>query len=197
MPNQYGQYELTDGSLRFELFLSLMGKGQASFVLGNERITSKLDLNVTALMREDGSGHCWLFEGAKNKSVFGEQNRLYQGFYRTNSHVGYAEPQKSQLFKIDDHDALALVNGPCFEDFFRSLTDGDNGHRLTVRMTRSGKTQNNEGEYCIEGIRKSHIPNSWEFLASEVNPFDKSHKWIRVCGIYSTQTREGWFSYVV
>lgn len=182
MPNQFGNIEIEKGPSRYAFFNSLLEASPITFQIEESHKGSpKITLTVDELMREDGSGHCWMLGGKSDDSY-------YTGFYRTNRHTGYINNQRF-YFLPTGRTSIQILSGPCLEDFFRSLTDGDIHSRTSVQFVVNSAYPT--WDIQIDGIQRDN--DRWRFYAMMVGSTNKDSLGLnrRCVGIYSTKNREG------
>lgn len=182
MPNQFGNIDIAKGPSRYAFFNCLLEGTPITFDInelykGSPQITLTLD----EMMREDGSGHCWMLGGKSGGSY-------YSGFYRTNEHIGYLTTQKRYFLPIGES-SIDINKGPGLEDFFRSMTDGHNLSRTSVRFELNSADP--IWDIQIDGIQR--YKDRWRFYAMMVGSTNKNSLALnRHCtGIYSPHTRKG------
>ncbi len=82
-------FSITNGPDRMLLVISLVEGNptpRKTVTFETESPTGHLEVAITALEQEDGSGHCWNFKGYGKA---GQMRSQVHGFYRTNTRKGW------------------------------------------------------------------------------------------------------------
>lgn len=138
-----------------------------------------LDLTLTYLGREDGSGHNWLFEGRT-------LSQIYYGYVNTKTKRGWIETGQTS----GDYSARLLpreqvTSGPGKMDWATSLRTNNVNHQTWIEITVDRKAE----PITLNGLglldTSGHL---WMF-----HGYSKDRG--RVYGHYNDHTRKGWIRF--
>lgn len=192
---------ITDGPLYTEFFTSLMRRGSSP---ARFRASGKdVDINVSEIVREDGSRNSWLFTGVPVSGSIPNNWKTVKGFYRSNEHSGNIQEARTEESRIPQpHGNTWVINdGPGFEELFRSLIEGERHRRETVWFTlHEPLEQYKKWHVVINGIRA--VPSDkdkWAFMAYPKKSEGDTQLSVNAAlvGYYVTTTRKGyvWLEY--
>jgi hypothetical protein len=173
----------------------MLGNGKTvNFALGNEFFGEKaIAVCPREVLREDGSGHCWIVNATVQPTRPVHLKRDIGMFYRTSSHTGFVSSEKKIVIPAAQGKPLTIVNGPSLEDFFRSLVDGDMKNRMSVQFQfNSTLAGSAKWVVVIDGVGR-RSDQSWRYYARLQNPVEdpEFELDLRVVGNYSTIDRTG------
>ena len=155
------QFQILHGPSKWDLHTSLFptDMGVSSpLILQTTLKTYPVNISLNRVMREDGSGESWLFNGVDADNV----ERVCSGYYSTANRRGVIRPEAELIEWLTDHD-LEVVNGPSKWDLMIALFHGNSSHRYPVQF--HVESFNSPVEAIINGVESEDESGySWRIL---------------------------------